>query len=234
MAHNCECLQAEGPGSRVLIHKGGLLNARVYRIVDSQGRKRIEKDFSDSPWIVRNTVGRLLVFREVWILRWLERTGVVPGNVERVSAFAFREDFCPGFTLRDSCCGVHHESVPSEEKAYGVPMEMLTAPVPGKFFEDLEKGIRAVHARGFVHLDLHNERNVIVGPDYRPVILDWQSALPLSKIPLLGRLLARIDLAGVYKFHERFRPGELDGKSRSRLGRMRFLRRHFWVPRIRL
>lgn len=223
----------ENCGRRVLIHEGGVFNARVYRVEEAGGGVHIEKDFSRNPWIVRNTLGRFLISRECWILRRLEPTGIVPTNVRRISAFALREDFCPGFTLRDSCCGVHSENtVPTPEKAGGVPLEMMARPIPPEFFEALEKGIRSVHAKGFVHLDLHNERNVIVGPGYRPFVIDWQSALPTFLFPFAWRLLARIDIAGVYKFKERFRPGELSDEERSRLARMSFIRHHFWVPRI--
>lgn len=219
--------------SRTPIHGGGLFNARVYRAADPGGRLHVEKDFSESPWLVRNTVGRFLIFRECWILRRLESTGVVPAGVERVSPFCLREDFCPGFTLRDSCCGVHEENPPGSKTIEGVPREVLDAPPSREFFEALEQGIRLVHSRGFVHLDLHNERNVIVAPGYRPFIIDWQSALPLARVPVLGRLLAQIDLAGVYKLRERFRPGELDAGKRSWLRRAFFWRRILWVPRLR-
>lgn len=223
----------ENCGRRVLIHEGGVFNARVYRVEEAGGGVHIEKDFSQNPWIVRNTLGRFLISRECWILRRLEPTGIVPTNVRRISAFALREDFCHGFTLRDSCCGVHSENtVPTPEKAGGVPLEMMARPIPPEFFEALEKGIRSVHAKGFVHLDLHNERNVIVGPGYKPTIIDWQSALPTFRLPFFRRFFERIDLAGVYKFRERFRPGELGAKERGRLARMSFIRRHFWVPRI--
>jgi len=224
----------EGLEGHVLVHKGGLLNACVYRVTGADGRMWMEKDFSKSPWLVRNTVGRFLVFRECWILRWLSGTDAVPTGVAKLSPFAMREDWCAGFTLRDSCCGVHSENLPGVKVVEGVPREVLDGPIPRTFFEALEAGIRAVHKRGFVHLDLHNERNVMVAPGYRPVILDWQSALPLAKVPLLGRLLRRIDLAGVYKLWDRFRPGELDEGRRSLLTRERFLRTHFWMPRIRI
>ncbi|MBR0056582.1 MAG: hypothetical protein IJP66_04570 [Kiritimatiellae bacterium] len=224
---------AAGGVRRVLIHSGGALNARVYRCEARDGARWIEKDFTGCSWLARNTVGRFLVWRECWILRRLQGTGVVPGGVAKISPYALREDFCPGFTLRDSCCGVHGENEASAEKAGGLPVEMLTSPVPAAFFDALERGIREAHRRGFAHLDLHNERNVIVGPEWRPVILDWQSALPLARVPLLGRLLAGIDLAGVGKFRERFRPGELDGAGRARMRRIYFWRRHFWFPRVR-
>lgn len=219
---------------RILIHKGGALNAHVYRVTDSDGRVRIEKDFSECSWIVRNTLGRFLIFRECWILRCLQGTGVVPGGVEKISPFAMREEWCAGFTLRESCCGVHEENKPGVKVVEGVPREVLDAPIPREFFEALEAGIRAVHRKGFVHLDLHNERNVMVTPGYKPVILDWQSALPLAKVPLLGWMLRRIDMAGVYKFRDRFRPGELDEGRMALLKRERFLRQHFWVPRLKI
>lgn len=233
---------AEGDGAkagdkpaRALIHEGGFLNAKVYRVDDPVCGSHVEKDFSECSWLVRNTIGRFLIFRECWILRRLEPTGVVPTGVKRLSPFALREDYCPGFTLRDSCCGVHSDNVvPTAEKAGGLPLEMLSKPIPREFFEALERGVRSIHAHGFVHLDLHNERNVIVGPGYKPVIIDWQSAVPAFLLPGLGRLLARIDLAGVYKFWERFRPGEIDSRKRRRLNRMQFIRRHFWIPRVML
>lgn len=219
---------------RVLVHSGGPFNARVYRVESSGGDAQMEKDFSECCWLVRNTVGRLLVFRECWILRRLAGTGAVPEGVRRISPFALREDWCEGFTLRDSCCGVHEENPPGTRTVEGVPQEILDAPPPRGFFEALEAGIQAVHARGLVHLDLHNERNVMVAPGYRPVILDWQSALPLAKVPLLGLALRRIDLAGVYKLWDRFRPGELDDERKALLSRERFLRNHFWIPRVKL
>ena len=94
--------------------------------------------------------------------------------------------------------------------------------------------MRRVHAAGVVHLDLHNGRNVVVGPDGAPVLLDWQSALPTSWMPRpLRRALERIDLAGVFKFWNKCRPGELDEGRLRILSRTLSLRRRFWLPRIR-
>ena len=200
---------------RALVHRGGLLNARVYRAEGAEGAAWIEKDFSDCPRLVRNTVGGFLVWLECWILRRLERrTAVVPGGVRKLSPFALREDFCEGGTLRD--CR-HRREVP-----------------PRAFFEALETGVAACHAAGFVHLDLHNARNILVGPGWNPVLVDWQSALPTFWMPgFLRRTLERIDLAGVFKFWDKFRPGELAPDRRKLLERTRFLRRHFWIPRLR-
>lgn len=210
--------------TRELLHSGGALNARVYRVCGGGGETWIEKDFSGTPWLVRNTVGRFLVLRECWALGRLQpATGIVPGGVRRVSPFCLREDLVDGPDMRE-----HADA----ERAKGV------APGSGKifpreFFDRLDAGIREVHAAGFVHLDLHNARNVMVAPDWRPVLVDWQSALPTFFLPrFLRRALERIDLAGAYKFREKFRPGELRENQRRFLRRSMFLRRHFWVPRV--
>jgi len=205
----------ESESERTLIHRGGPLNARVYRAAGAYGASWVEKDFSACPRLVRNTVGRFLVWRECWILRRLERrTAVVPDGVRRLGPFALREDFCEGDTLR--ACRQRRETPPLA------------------FFEALEEGVKAAHAARFVHLDLHNSRNVMVGPGWRPVLIDWQSALPTFWMPgFLRRALERIDLAGVYKFWDKFRPGELSPDRRKLLERSRFLRRHFWIPRLR-
>ena len=218
---------------RIPIHIGGMFNARVYRVEGDDGSLHVEKDFSACSWIVRNTLGRFFIWRECWILRCLEKTGIVPGNVRRVSPFCLREDFCPGFALRDSDTGVYASNVFDATKVVGVPAEMLLEPVPRAFFEALESGVMSVHEARFVHLDLHNSRNVMVGPGWRPTLIDWQSALPTCWMPsFVRRAFESIDLAGVYKLWNKFRPGELTREQMAFLHRFQFLRRHFWIPRV--
>lgn len=109
---------------------------------------------------------------------------------------------------------------------------MLRQAIPSSFFDELEAEVRAVHRAGFVHLDLHNARNVMVGPGFHPVIVDWQSAVPAFLLPgPLRRILERIDLAGVWKFREKFRPGELSADQLRTLGKSRYMHR-FWLPRL--
>ena len=216
-----------------IIHIGGPLNARVYRVEDAEGAMWIEKDFSSNPRFVRNTVGRFLIWRETWILGRLSAIGIVPRNVRKLSPFCLREDFCRGFALRDSDTGVYSANVFDSTKVVGAPAEMLREPVPRSFFEALEAGVKAVHAAKFVHLDLHNARNVMVGPDLIPTLIDWQSALPTAWMPgPLRRALERIDLAGVYKLWHKFRCGDLSDEQMKFLNRARFIRRHFWLPRL--
>lgn len=72
------------------------------------------------------------------------------------------------------------------------------------FFEQLVLLVRAVHARGVCHNDLHKEQNVIVGADGRPCLVDFQ----LASVHALGsRTLearAREDLRHIEKHRRRY------------------------------
>lgn len=86
------------------------------------------------------------------------------------------------------------------ERGYveGVPL-CLAETLPRDFFERLEELVRALHARGVCHNDLHKEGNVLVGTDGRPALVDFQLA---SVHPRRGRTFearAREDLRHVWK-----------------------------------
>jgi len=80
--------------------------------------------------------------------------------------------------------------------------------LPVDFFEHLERLVGELHARGVCHNDLHKEQNVVVGPDGRPGLIDFQLA---SVHPRAGRIFAsrcRDDLRHVDKHRRRyFLPG---------------------------
>lgn len=220
---------------KTLLHEGGWANAMVWRCRDEEGAEWVEKDFSPANWLVRNTLGRFLVAREAWVLGRLSGTGVVPEGVRKISAVSLREDVVPGFALRDSACGAYRGNVFDPTKVHGLDPDTLRQEIPSSFFDALEAGLRACHAAGFVHLDIHNARNVMVTPGFRPVVLDWQSALPVRFMPRpFRRMLEKIDLAGVAKFRAKFRPADISSAQRRRLRRLYFLRRVFWLPRVQL
>ena len=224
-----------GGAKRILIHSGGPLNALVWRVEAPDGAAWIEKDFSRAPLVVRATLGRMLVVREVRVLRRLAASGVVPGGVERISPYALREDEVSGFALRDSACGVYRGNSPDPSKARGIDVAEMSKLPPVGFFDAMEAGVRACHALGYVHLDLHNARNVMVAPGFRPVLLDWQSALPVRFMPRpIRRFLEKVDLGGVAKFRMKFHPETASEADLRRARRWSFLRRHVWFPRIRI
>ena len=211
---------ASGTANRELLHRGGAFNADVFLVTEADGARHVEKDFSGRAWIVRNTVGRFLIAREAAFLRRLAGTGIVPSGVGRVSPFRLRESFCEGGTLRPHMW-------------FGKTPREKPGDIPREFFEALEAGVREVHGLRIVHLDLHNGRNIMVAPGFRPVLIDWQSALSTAfAAPPLRRALERIDLAGVYKFWENIRPGEIDAGKRGMLRGVMSARRRFWIPAL--
>lgn len=57
----------------------------------------------------------------------------------------------------------------------GAPLHLAQA-LPEDFFVLLEELVRATHALGVCHNDLHKEQNVMVGEDGRPWLIDFQLA----------------------------------------------------------
>lgn len=96
-----------------------------------------------------------------------------------------------------------------------------------EFYERLLALVVQMHARGVVHLDLRQRRNVLIGPGRRPVILDFGAALCLRPGSLLARWLGRIDVSGVLKYKQRANPGSLSGDE-ARALRRAARRRKFW------
>lgn len=77
------------------------------------------------------------------------------------------------------------------------------------YFDELMALVEAMHARGVVHLDLRQRRNVLVRPGHHPAILDFGSALCVRPGSWLARYLGRIDRSGVLKYKVRANPGAL-------------------------
>ncbi|MEM9381701.1 MAG: phosphotransferase [Planctomycetota bacterium] len=59
--------------------------------------------------------------------------------------------------------------------AAGTPLHRADE-LPLDFFALLEAAARSLHAAGVCHNDLHKEQNVVVDPDGRPVLIDFQLA----------------------------------------------------------
>lgn len=189
---------------RLLLHKGGIANADVFR-----AGAKIEKDYTGKPWLVRLLYGRQNLAHEFRILKALEPFGIVPGGNTMSSRDMLTQDFVEGPNLRTLI----------DERRFA--REDATV-----FLARLEEAVRTVHAAGYVHLDLHNARNIMVAPGLRPLLIDWQSGFRVRWLPgFARRFLQRIDLAGVYKQIEICLPGTLTESQAALLGRQRFLRR---------
>lgn len=101
--------------------------------------------------------------------------------------------------------------------------------------DGLERTLDALHARRFVHLDLHQKLNALIDAEGRAWVIDLGQGLDCSRGALRRLLfpaLARIDRNAVLKFRARYAPDTLDPAQRDRLvARYRDSRDH-WLKRL--
>lgn len=192
----------QAPGE--VFSRGRWANAVLY--LHRRGDERwVVKDFRPRAFSVRNTIGRLLIRREIRALRRLAGISGVPAAAFRLDAHALAYLFVPGVPLNQADLG---------QRA-------------ADFFVRLEHLLTQVHAvGGIVHLDVRNGRNVLVSEQGRPVLLDFQSHLGTRWMPArLRRWAELLDLAGVYKHWERKSPETLGEARGALLARANWWRR---------
>lgn len=111
----------------------------------------------------------------------------------------------------------------------GITLDRLTAPPPAGFFDRLRELIDAFHARGAAYGDLHKRSNILVAPDGRPGLIDFQISLIDDEraswprrwwVRRWVRYLQRMDLYHLYKHKRRLAPDELT-EEQQRLSRPR-------------
>jgi hypothetical protein len=193
---------------RELLRDGRFANARVER-VHIRGVDWIFKDFSSRAFIVRHTIGRFLLGREVRALNRLQGIAGIPDRAFRVDAFAMAARFVPGRTLAR------------------VDGAQITTP----YLAALEDLLRQVHARGLVHLDTRGGGNLLMMPDGAPGIIDFQAALSTRWMPAgLRRWFNDMDMSGVYKKWLQWQPDTL-GETRLADFERSTRWRRYWVLR---
>jgi RIO-like serine/threonine protein kinase len=155
-----------------------------------------------------------------WVLK---RARLIPWLARRERAIYARLAGIPGVPALHPACGPHwfmHEYVP------GRPLSRRRA-VPPTFFDELERLVRAIHARGVAHADLSKRSNILVGEDGRPYILDFQIALTRG-----ARWLMREDLYHVAKMRRGPRRRTRLNALHKRLLRLPYLRlRRLFFPK---
>jgi RIO-like serine/threonine protein kinase len=192
-----------------VLSRGRWANAVLY-LHRHQGASWVVKDFRPRNFAVRNTVGRLLIRREMRALRRLAGVAGVPAGAFRVDAHALAYRFIPGVPLNHADLGAR----------------------AADFFTQLERLLSEVHAvGGILHLDVRNGRNVLVSERGEPVLIDFQSHVGTGWMPArLRRWAERYDLGGVYKHWERRSPETLGEARAGLLAQVNWWRR-FWVLR---
>jgi RIO-like serine/threonine protein kinase len=85
----------------------------------------------------------------------------------------------------------------------GVPLSRAES-LPVDFFDRLDRLVERVHAAGVCHNDLHKEQNVLVRPDGRPALVDFQLASVHRARTRAFESRARDDLRHVQKHRRRY------------------------------
>ena len=170
----------------------------------------VVKDVRGCAALFRFTLGRWGLRRELGFSRKLEGFPRVPRCLGRLDADA-----------------ILFERVAAEPLHRGIAERAG----PG-FFAALEAWIGELHRRGIVHLDLRQKRNILVGDDGKPWIVDFASAIDLGGSWLSRRLLlpllAWVDRSAVLKFRVRYLPQLASEEERRRNRRVRWIRR-LWL-----
>jgi predicted Ser/Thr protein kinase len=97
----------------------------------------------------------------------------------------------------------------------GQPLHRATR-LPANFFELLEELVRELHRRGVAHNDLHKEPNVLVTPEGRPALVDFQLA-SVHRLHSGGlRRRAAEDLRHVRKHAARYAAQDSTSRSTAR------------------
>ena len=140
----------------------------------------------------------------------LTRLQSVPGLSRatfRLDAVALASEFLPGTSLFDT-----------DPKR-----------ITPDFLRQLESLTRRMHRAGVVHLDLRSLTNVIMDPEGKPGIIDFQSAVVTGHLPrFIARTPRAINLSGACKKWQQFQPDAMGAVCRDFFQKINRIRR-WWV-----
>lgn len=123
---------------------------------EENGSRAVIKDFSSNGFIFRNIVGRFLIWREKRAYCKLRGLRGIPRYYHVIGGLAIVLEEISGRNLEDL------EGEKRLEEA---------------FFNDLQRLVVSVHARGLAHCDLKRASNTLMGDDSRPYIVDWSASV---------------------------------------------------------
>ena len=183
-------------------------NAKLYCCkIDST--KWVVKDFNSCPTPIASTWGRLLIHREFSALTELQGIEGVPTQPFKIDHKTLCYRYQSGETLR----------------------YIEAQKIPADFFPKLEYVVKQIHACNYAHLDLRNRRNILLRSDGSPGLLDFQTAVNLSRLPAAVRnRIQLVDLSGIYKAWLKLSPATIDEKRLQILHRINS-KRFLWVLR---
>ncbi|HEU4403545.1 MAG TPA: hypothetical protein VFT43_15715 [Candidatus Polarisedimenticolia bacterium] len=136
------------------LHEGRNVTKAVVEVAEIEGRAIVLKDLVSRPWPVRLFLGPWQLDRETRAYARLRGVPGVPAFLGRIDRQAIALEFIPGRSL--AAC--------------------RSGEIPPAFFDQLDRVVESVHARGVAHGDLHRH-DVLVGTDGRPRLVDFSTSL---------------------------------------------------------
>jgi len=179
------------------------------RLVEINGHRAVHKDIREKPSLVRYTLGSWLINKEYRIYRRLAGCPGVPRLHSRPDRWSILVEYIEGNSLKRGDPRVHDPA----------------------FSARLYRLVKAIHARGVVHLDLRHRGNIMITDDGEPYVIDFNGSFYLGGNALGRRLLPwlkKVDSSGLLKLKERVTPNLLTEQERSRLRWFRLIRR-LWI-----
>lgn len=164
------------------------------RLVAMDDASWVVKDMAHcAPWF-RLTLGRWLLQRELKALMALQGLPGFPEYVARIDGDALAYRHVQGVAL---------DHLP--------PLQLSTA-----FFQRLEEALERMHGRGIVHLNLGRGKDIVVTPDQRPVIVDFQHHIQLPRwMKHLVALVAHFDFRAMSAAWRRYTLAVLQSEEAS-------------------
>lgn len=189
-----------GGQGRVLRDKGGFLSPAI-SVVDHEGKPAVLKDYRRKNAVTRGLIAPSLVKREFTVLRHLEGIPGIPKAFAVVEKRALLIEYIEGRTIN----------------------KFEPGDLPDRVYERLVGLVRAMHARGVVHLDLRQRKNILIAGE-QPWLIDFANAMK-------GRLTAAlraVDESALLKFKQRNWPHLMTDPDRDAIKSHKFLRK-FWI-----
>jgi hypothetical protein len=150
---------------------GRNLSKADLRVVRIGSRTLAVKDYRSRPFLIRHTLGRLLVRRECRAYGAAAGVGGLPEFLGRIDAFALATAWIES-----------------------TPLSSLGArPLPSGVFDRLEEIVRRLHDRGVALSDLHH-RDVLLAPDGGVFVVDLATAVfaPVGARPRRSSLFEKM------------------------------------------
>ncbi len=165
------------------------------RVVETEGRRYVIKDYSPGALPFKRALGAYLVLREKIAYERAQGVAGVPGLAGTMGPCALVTEFIEG------------------SEATSAPEGLLDA----GFFERLDGLVKELHARGVAHGDLKKLENILVTPDGRPYLVDFTAAFVTGSSPLSAAVFPSLcddDVRAVSKLKARCAPHLLNEEER--------------------